>query len=168
MKTVSISELKELMSQSEVNLIDVRSKNEYEACHIPGAVNIPLDSVNPQEIINKYENQDIYIVCQAGGRSAKACEMVASCNHEQVYNVVGGTGAWESAGFDVVKDSSKISIQRQVQMLAGGIVLLGALLSYSISREFILLSAFIGAGLLITGLTNTCGMGLLLAKMPWN
>jgi rhodanese-related sulfurtransferase len=85
-----------------------------------------------------------------------------------VINVEGGTRAWDQAGLPVVRGKKTISLERQVRIAAGSLVLLGAALGYFINPLFIGLSAFVGAGLIFAGVTDTCGMGMMLAKMPWN
>jgi rhodanese-related sulfurtransferase len=82
--------------------------------------------------------------------------------------VEGGTDAWEQAGLPVVRGHKVISLDRQVRMAAGLLVLLGVGLSFLVHPAFSALSAFVGAGLLFAGITDTCGMAMLLAKMPWN
>jgi hypothetical protein len=85
-----------------------------------------------------------------------------------VVNVEGGTQAWDEAGLPVVRGQKAISLERQVRIAAGSLVLLGALLGYFAHPYWIALSAFVGAGLVFAGITDTCGMGMLLARMPWN
>ena len=83
-------------------------------------------------------------------------------------NVQGGTAAWEQAGLPVVRGKKAVSLERQVRIVAGFLALTGALLGFFVNIHFIWLSAFIGAGLMFAGITDTCGMGMMLAKMPWN
>jgi rhodanese-related sulfurtransferase len=83
-------------------------------------------------------------------------------------NVEGGTLAWEAAGLPVVRGQKVISLERQVRIVAGFLVLVGALLAMTVHPYFAGLSAFVGAGLMFAGITDTCGMGMLLARMPWN
>jgi rhodanese-related sulfurtransferase len=83
-------------------------------------------------------------------------------------SVDGGTQAWEAAGLPIVRGQKTISLERQVRIAAGSLVVLGAVLGYFVHPYFIGLSAFVGAGLVFAGVTDTCGMGMLLARMPWN
>jgi hypothetical protein len=85
-----------------------------------------------------------------------------------VVNVEGGTQAWAQAALPVVRGKKAISLERQVRIAAGSLVLIGSLLSYFAHPYWIALPAFVGAGLLFSGITDTCGMGMLLARMPWN
>ena len=85
-----------------------------------------------------------------------------------VVNVEGGTLACEAAGLPVVRGKKAISLERQVRIAAGFLVLVGAVLALTVHPYFAGLSAFVGAGLMFAGITDTCGMGMLLARMPWN
>ena len=97
-----------------------------------------------------------------------ACEKFVAAGYENVVNVEGGTQAWEAAGFPVKRGKKTVSLERQVRILAGALVLLGALLAWFVHPAFVLLSGFIGTGLVFAGVTDTCGMAMALAKMPWN
>jgi rhodanese-related sulfurtransferase len=111
----------------------------------------------------------LYVICKSGARAAKACEKFAAAGFANVACVEGGTAAWEQAGFPVVRGTSRvISLERQVRIAAGLLVLLGVVLGWHVHPVFHGLSALIGAGLVMAGVTDWCGMGLLLAKMPWN
>jgi rhodanese-related sulfurtransferase len=109
----------------------------------------------------------VYVICLSGARGAKACEKLTAAGLNAV-NIEGGTLAWAAANLPVVRGKKSISLERQVRIAAGSLVLLGCVLGYFVHPLGYALPAFIGAGLLFAGVTNTCGMGLLLAKMPWN
>jgi rhodanese-related sulfurtransferase len=97
-----------------------------------------------------------------------ACARLQAAGQANVVNVEGGTLAWAEAGLPVVRGPKAISLERQVRIAAGSLVLLGAVLGWFVHPAFVGLSAFIGAGLVFAGVTDTCGMALLLARMPWN
>ena len=80
----------------------------------------------------------------------------------------GGTSAWQSAGLPVVKGKQVMSLERQVRIAAGALVVLGAVIGHFVHPGGFALSAFVGAGLVFAGITDTCGMGMLIARMPWN
>jgi len=159
------------LTDPAATLIDVRSPAEFEEVHAEGAVNIPLDKFQANEVISRHRlssDKPVYMICKMGGRSQKACDALTKAGLGSAVNVTGGTDAWVAAGLPAVRgQKQKLSIMRQVQITAGSLALLGALLSF-VHPWWAFLAAFIGAGLVFSGLTNTCGMGAVLAKMPWN
>jgi rhodanese-related sulfurtransferase len=165
--TISPCELAALIDRGEVNkIIDVRTPAEFREVHVPQAQNVPLDSVNRDAVGET--TRPTYFICQAGGRSAKACQKVIDAGITNVVSVDGGTKAWAEAGLPVVRGTKTISLERQVRIAAGSLVLTGAALAWGGHPYFLGLSAFVGAGLVFAGVTDTCGMGMLLARMPWN
>lgn len=152
-------------------LIDVRTPAEFRALHAEPAQNYPLDELHGpklRDLADRAARHTLYLICQKGGRGRTACEQLRACGANNVANVEGGTLAWEAAGLPVVRGQQSMSLERQVRIAAGSLVLLGAVLAWLVHPAFIGLSAFIGAGLVFSGVTDTCGMGLVLAKMPWN
>lgn len=171
--TISPAELQRMIADGRpIDLIDVRTPAEFSQVHLRCARPVPLDKLDPAELIrarNGCAGEPLYVICKAGGRGAKACEKLAAAGLEQVFNVEGGTDACIRAGLEVVRGSNKvISLERQVRIAAGMFVLLGAALGFFLSPWLYLLDAVVGCGLIFAGLTDFCGMGLLLAKMPWN
>jgi len=112
--------------------------------------------------------EPLYLICHAGSRARQACEKFLAAGFTNVVNVEGGTEAYISAGLPVVRGPKTISLERQVRIAAGSLVLIGILLAGFVHPAFVALSAFVGAGLVFVGVTDTCGMGMLLARMPWN
>jgi rhodanese-related sulfurtransferase len=156
---------------ASLELIDVRTPLEFRAVHVPFARNVPLDQLDPAAIMQSRNDPDtnpLYVICGSGGRSKQACEAFQRAGFENVIDVAGGTRAAEQAGLPLVRGKKAMSLERQVRIAAGSLVLTGAVLGYFVHPAFIGLSAFIGAGLVFAGITDTCGMGLLLARMPWN
>jgi len=154
-----------------LDLIDVRTPVEYREVHVEFARNVPLDRLNPAEVVlgrNGAADLPLYVICRAGGRGKQACEKFIAAGFPQVVNVEGGTLAWIEAGLPVVRGKKVISLERQVRIAAGLLILLGILLGWLVHPAFCALSAFVGAGLVYAGLTDRCGMALLLARMPWN
>ncbi|QDT04791.1 Inner membrane protein YgaP [Rubripirellula lacrimiformis] len=167
MQTIDVKTLAKQQASSERNLIDVRMPTEYREVHAEGAENYPLDSLDPQSIA-KAKSGPIYVICKSGNRSSKAVQKFLDAGVDNVVNVDGGTTAWVSAGLPVVRGKKSVSLERQVRIAAGSLTLVGAVLGYFVHPAFIGLSAFIGAGLMFAGITDTCGMGMMLSKMPWN
>lgn len=169
MSTIKPQALHKKLTDGDIDeiLIDVRDPFEFKAKHIPGSKNIPLNTV--EEAVGKLKKiKTVYVHCQTGGRSSRACELL----HDRGVNVVnleGGIAAWEQAGL-TVEDSGKhvIPIIRQVMIVAGTLILLGMVMGTLGSSWWYLLSAFVGAGLLFAGVTGICMMSNVLKYMPWN
>ncbi|MEU6665979.1 rhodanese-like domain-containing protein [Streptomyces sp. NPDC046727] len=157
----------------ELTVIDVRTPGEYAGGHVPGALNIPLDQLDRAlpDIRTAAEHGDILVVCASGARSENACRILAE-NGITAATLAGGTGAWTTQGHDLRRPEgagrTTWSMERQVRLTAGAIVLLGLLLGLVVHPAFQLLSAGIAGGLVFSALTNTCGMATLLAKLPHN
>lgn len=171
LKQITPQQLAERAAQGRVDVIDVRTPVEFREVHAPLARNVPLDSLDPNAFMasrNGSAQEPLYVLCRSGARAKKACEQFLAAGHDQVVHVEGGTAAWEQAGLPVIRGKKAMSLERQVRIAAGLLVLLGAVLSVVVHPYAIGLSAFVGAGLVFAGLTDTCGMGMLLARMPWN
>src|SRR5262249_33175410 len=112
--------------------------------------------------------EPLYVICGSGSRSRKACEKIVAAGSTNVVNVEGGTLACADAGLPVVRGKKAISLERQVRIAAGSLVLVGMLCGWLVHPAFLGITAFIGAGLVFSGVTDFCGMGMLLARMPWN
>jgi len=164
--TISAAKLAELANGGPVALIDVRTPAEFEEMHVAFARNIPLDRLDPQSL-SEEAGAALYVVCRTGSRGQKACEKLLAAGFVDVMNVQGGTLACAEAGLPVVRGQKTISLERQVRIAAGSLVLLGIGLGF-LHPVLFGLAGFVGAGLVFSGLSDTCGMGLLLARMPWN
>jgi rhodanese-related sulfurtransferase len=152
-------------------LIDVRTPVEYREVHVGIARNVPLDRLDPASIMrarNGTADKTLYVICRSGGRGQQACEKFRAAGFSNVVNVEGGTLACVEAGVPVVRGKKAISLERQVRIAAGSLVLTGVILGWLVHPVFFGLSGFVGAGLVFAGVTDTCGMGMMLAKMPWN
>ena len=169
---ISPHELEELYGDgATIDLVDVRTPVEFRELHIDFAENIPLDQLDPFAVMESRDGTDdrpLYVVCHAGGRGEKACDMFHRAGFDNVVNVNGGTSACVQTALPMARGKKAISLERQVRIAAGTLVLLGAVLGWLVHPSFVGLSAFVGAGLIFAGITDTCGMGMLLAKMPWN
>lgn len=150
-----------------MQLIDVRTPAEFEEIHATPARNVPLDRLDP-ELFRTSKGETLYFICKSGSRGRQACEKLGACGVNGITNVAGGTEAWSSAGLPVVRGRKRMSLERQVRIGAGLIVFTGAVLSLTVHPHFAGLSAFVGAGLVFAGVTDTCAMGMILARMPWN
>ena len=151
-------------------LLDVRTPSEFSARRAVGARNIPLDALPSTLAAGELPKETtICLLCEKGGRAAVAAEHFIKAGYGHVHVVAGGTEAWASQGLPLEGSGRKvISIERQVRIGAGSLVLTGVILGFLVNPGFYTLSAFIGAGLIFAGITDWCGMGLLLARAPWN
>jgi rhodanese-related sulfurtransferase len=169
--TITPAQLDELRRAGEpVELIDVRTPTEYREVHVAFARNVPLDRLDPAALRGSQGDRPgpLYVICRSGSRAEQACRKLQAAGHDNVVSVAGGTLAWERAGLPIVRGRKAVSLERQVRIAAGALVLVGAVLAMTVHPLFALLSAFVGAGLVFAGVTDTCGMGMLLARMPWN
>ncbi len=170
--TISPAALAEIRRRGEsFDLLDVRTPAEYGEAHVDGARNIPLDRLDPKAIVAERTGQPgtLYVVCKSGGRSRQACEKLLAAGLTAVASVEGGTSACEAAGLRLIRGRKAMSLERQVRICAGALVVLGVALAWFTQiQAWTLLSGFIGAGLVFAGITDTCGMAMMLAKMPWN
>ena len=169
--TIEVNELATIASGRQVDLIDVRTPGEFESVHATPARSFPLDQLNPQDILAQRvdgSNEPLYLICKMGGRSMKACEQFVAAGIPNVINVTGGTDAWVAAGHPAIHGERKVmSLDRQVRIAAGMLVVIGVVASQWVP-PLVWLAGFVGAGLIFSGVTDTCGMGTVLAKMPWN
>ena len=169
---MSPARLKELCKEGKkIDLIDVRTPVEYREVHVDIARNVPLEQLDPVTLMqsrNGAVNEPLYFICRSGSRGQQACEKFLKAGFSNAVNIEGGTMACVDAGLPVVRGRKAISLERQVRIAAGSLVMLGAILGWWVHPAFIGLSAFVGAGLVFAGITDTCGMGMILARMPWN
>ncbi|MDA4108481.1 rhodanese-like domain-containing protein [Mycolicibacterium holsaticum] len=157
-----------LESASPPRVLDVRTPGEFETAHIAGAYNVPLDLLREhRDEIIRYLDQDVVLVCRSGQRAAQADETLRNAGLTNVHILAGGITAWEAKGFAVNRGVERWDLERQVRLVAGGIVLSSILGSIAAPRLKWVAGA-IGGGLTIAALSNTCAMGMLLSKLPYN
>lgn len=173
MKSITPQQLHERRQRGEtLLLLDVRTPAEHAEIHVPGARLAPLERLDPARLAEPggfAMDQPLYIFCRSGGRARKAAAKLEKAGYAECHVVEGGTLAWAEAGLPVNRGASKvISLERQVRIAAGLIVFSGVLLAHFVNPAFIWLSGFVGAGLIFAGITDWCGMGMLIARMPWN
>ena len=151
-------------------LIDIREPGEYARENIVGARLAPLSSLDTQSFTG--ERKDALTVifhCQSGNRTCMNFDRLEALGLGEITVLEGGLNGWKQAGLPTRIDRKQpISMQRQVFIVAGSIVLAGFLLAYLVSADFLVLSLFMGGGLVFAGVTGWCGLAKLLALMPWN
>lgn len=172
MKSITANELSNMVaSGKKIDLIDVRTPMEFRSLHVTIARNEPLSGLDPKAIQsarNGSSSEPLYVVCRSGGRSKQACEKFLASGITNVINVEGGTMACESAGMPVVRGKKSIPLNCQVQIITGSLVVLGSALAVWGHPYWAALPGLMGAGLMFSGITDTCAMGSCLARMPWN
>lgn len=170
--SIAPRELHRLLAEgSPVQLLDVRTPAEFAAAHVPGARLMPLDGFDPASFARQRGSEEtpIYVLCQSGGRARKVIEMLERVGVHGCVLVEGGTQGWIDAGLPVNRTQSHLlPLMRQVQIAVGFISASGALLALFVNLLFAIVPLVMGCGLLFAGITGTCGLALLLAKMPWN
>jgi rhodanese-related sulfurtransferase len=154
------------LDSGEAVLIDVREPDENLRERIEGSRLVPLTRFDPAVGAS---DKKVIMHCKSGRRSAEACRLAMASGH-QVYSLTGGIEAWKAAGLPVktCKAGSAISVLRQMQLTVGTFVLAGTALGFWVSPWFFIIPAFFGSGLIFAGASGTCGMMILLSKMPWN
>ena len=166
---IDCNETASLIESGSAVLIDVREPFENASASIPGAVLMPLGSLDPGAVRERAQGKRVVFHCKAGVRSMDAARKYAeSCG--ECASMKGGIDAWKAAGRPTERSASAppIDVMRQVQITAGSLVLLGVVLSLAVHPGFVGLSGFVGAGLVFAGASGWCGMAKLLALMPWN
>ena len=150
--------------------IDVRTPQEFEGVHIAGARNIPLPDLHTymDELKIISQERSIMLVCRTQNRVKIAYEYLTNNGLTNCEILEGGITAWVDEGKPVIKGQQRISLEGQVRAIAGGLILIGVGLGFTVHSGFFLLPAIVGAGLLHAGLTDSCLMGMLLSRLPIN
>ncbi|MGA1190861.1 MAG: rhodanese-like domain-containing protein [Bdellovibrionota bacterium] len=169
-ETIEASAAYEFLKNNEgCRVIDVREPSEFRGSHIEGALNIPLSKIECGESSLPSEGT-LFICCQRGSRAEKACALSRSQSTTARLSVIkGGMNSWIQGGLPVEEDlSAPIALERQVQIVAGSFVVIGTVLGLLVHPGFFAISGFVGCGLIFAGITNTCGLALVLRKLPYN
>jgi rhodanese-related sulfurtransferase len=158
-----------LQNDNNAKMIDVRTPAEFEAAHIPGSYNMPLDQLpEHRKELGRKVQAPIILVCRSGARADQALRLLQDTDLPQLHVMVGGISDWERQGFPVTHGKQRWGMERQVRGVAGGIVLLSALGGLFTWKPLIVIAALVGGGLTYSALTDTCGMAMLLSKLPYN
>lgn len=168
-QSVDAGTLQQLLEEpNPPRLIDVRTPAEFESAHIPGAYNVPLDALKEhrREIVERIDD-DVVLLCAAGPRSKQAEEALAAAGLPNLRVLEGGMQAWERGGGPLKRGRQRWALERQVRLVAGSLVLTSVLVSTVLPRMK-WLAAAVGGGLTFAAVSNTCAMGNLLSKLPYN
>ncbi|MEM0913201.1 MAG: rhodanese-like domain-containing protein [Planctomycetota bacterium] len=173
MATIDARSFQALLGPGEpIDVVDVRTPAEFREVHVRVARSVPLDGLTA-EVVRSGRHADAtgptYLLCKAGGRAKQAAEKLSGQDGAlETVVVEGGTDACVAAGLEVERGKATMSLERQVRILAGALVAAGTAVGMFVTPWALIVPAFVGCGLVFAGISNTCGMGMLLAKMPWN
>lgn len=166
---MNVLELSALLTTGgTTRLLDVRTPSEFENAHIGGAYNVPLDQLNEHSRELRAADGAVVLVCQSGQRAQRAEAVLREAGMANMRVLDGGMKAWLAAGLPVRRIRARVSLERQVRIVAGAITAIGAIGALTISPLLAVVPALIGSGLVFAGVTDTCAMGMLLAKLPYN
>lgn len=158
-----------LQEDAAVRLLDVRTPGEYESAHIRGAYNVPLDTLGEHgPELRATVTEPVVLVCQSGQRARKAEDALKSAGMPNLHVLDGGVNSWIAAGNPVVRGAARLSLERQVRILAGALAATGAILGLLFNPLFAIVPAMVGLGLVFAGVTDRCGMALLLSRLAYN
>lgn len=157
-----------LDSDDAPRVLDVRTPAEFETAHIPGSYNVPLDTLREHRAeLRRHLDQDVVLVCMSGARAEQAEQAFAEAGLPGLRVLDGGMMSWEASGAPVNRGRQTWALERQVRLVAGGLVA-ASVIGSTVAPRLKWVAAAIGTGLTGAALTNTCAMGMMLSKMPWN
>jgi glyoxylase-like metal-dependent hydrolase (beta-lactamase superfamily II)/rhodanese-related sulfurtransferase len=157
-----------LKQDPQTKILDVRSALEFSQVHIEHSLNIPIDMISAKINELSQSRQNYLVLCHTGNRAAMAADMLIQSGIHTVKVMEGGIVRWQKEKLPVIKGQGGMSLERQVRLIAGSLVLLGIMMSWLLNWAFIFVSVFVSSGLIYAGLTDNCLMGMLLMKLPYN
>lgn len=166
----SPAEAAALVSAGRGLIIDVRTPAEFREINVEGSTLVSLDVLDRAKVDQALAGRplQVLILCASGIRATKAAAQLEQAGLTGIHVVEGGIKAWDAGGLPVVRGRKTISVERQVRIGAGLLIVTGALLGFFVHPKFAIVPPLIGGGLIFAGVTDICGMGILLAKAPWN
>ena len=157
-----------LTERPDTRLLDVRTPGEFEAEHIAGAYNVPLDTLGEHGPEIRRVTAPVVLVCRSGQRARRAEDALKSAGMTNLHVLDGGMAAWVATGQPVRRAKPRMSLERQVRIAAGAIAATGGLLALFVDPLFAVIPAILGSGLVFAGVTDSCAMGMLIARLPHN
>ncbi|WP_370979083.1 rhodanese-like domain-containing protein [Agaribacterium sp. ZY112] len=160
--------------QENITIIDLRTAAETESECLGNCLSLPVQELDKDSFAKTlteagYQQGPIYLLCQSGRRAQMAVDKLQNEADYELVIIEGGLNACKENGIRLQGSGRKVmSLERQVRIAAGFLVVLGVVLGSMLAPAFYALSAFVGAGLMFAGITDTCGMAMMLAAMPWN
>jgi rhodanese-related sulfurtransferase len=167
---VNASTVRQLLEDNaDIRLLDVRTPGEFETIHVPGAYNVPLDTLAEHaEELHRNVRQPVVLICRSGDRARKADAALRRSGMENLHVLDGGIVRWETEGHPVRVGPKRWGLERQVRLVAGSLVLASTLAGLLVAPPVAWIAVFVGAGLTFSAVTDTCTMAMLLAKLPYN
>lgn len=167
-RPITAGALRQLLhDEPHTRVLDVRTGAEFHSVHIPGSYNVPLDELAEHVHAVAELDAPVVLVCLSGNRASTAQQKLNRAGKTNLRVLDGGIGAWQEAGGDVVHGPQSWSLERQVRGVAGGLVLASMITGLAFPKARVL-AAGIGAGLAFSAVSDTCAMGMVLAKLPYN
>lgn len=168
-KYITSAELKRIYGSNDILICDIREADEYNREHIIGAKSFPLSNLQMDKVNDIAKSKKLIFHCQSGNRTKMNESIFKNIDCDEIMILCDGLNAWKKQGCAIAKNNNvPLPLMRQVQIIAGFLIVLGVFLSYTASKYFVLLSGFVGLGLLVAGVTGFCGMANLLMQLPYN
>ena len=156
LQTVDATTLKQWLDDNQITLVDVREPSEYAVEHLPNSILLPLSKFELNKIPVE-QDRILVLYCRTSNRSAQAAQKLFAAGFDEVTHLGGGMEDWKKRGLPtIVNRNAPLSLMRQVQIVAGLLVITGTVLGAFVSPWFLSLSGFVGGGLLFAGITDTC------------
>ena len=163
-------ELQELLQRHTVlTMIDVRTPAEFSSAHIPGSYNVPLDQLPEHaDLLRSVNGEPVVLICRSGSRARQAETTLLGADLPRVHVLQGGLAAWEAQRLPLRRGAARWSLERQVRGVAGALVLGGVVAGWLVWPPLTALAAAVGGGLAFSAVTDTCGLAMLLSRLPYN
>jgi rhodanese-related sulfurtransferase len=166
--TIDVATLRSLLDEDAPRILDVRTPAEFEGAHIPGAYNVPLDLLREhRDELARHIGEDVVLVCRSGARASQAEQALGQAGLPGLHVLDGGMNSWQRAGAPVNRGRRTWDLERQVRLVAGSVVAVSVAGS-TLRPRLKWIAGAIGGGLAVAAISNTCVLGMALAKMPWN
>ena len=163
-------ELQELLQRhTALTMIDVRTPAEFSSAHIPGSYNVPLDQLPEHaDLLRSVNGEPVVLICRSGSRARQAETTLLGADLPRVHVLQGGLAAWEAQRLPLRRGATRWSLERQVRGVAGALVLGGVVAGWLVWPPLTALAAAVGGGLAFSAVTDTCGLAMLLSRLPYN
>ena len=167
-RIIDAATLRSRLDEDAPRILDVRTPSEFETAHIPGAYNVPLDLLREhRDELVRHIDEDVVLVCRSGTRASQAEQALGQAGLPGLRILDGGMNSWERAGAPVSRGRQTWDLERQIRLVAGSAVA-ASVVGSTLRPRLKWIGGAIGAGLAVTAISNTCVLGMALAKMPWN